>query len=131
MLKWILEECLVFGDEKTEECHDAQRSSPCFLPLIFWPDTMTNWLGNLSFLLLLAAVPQQALAKACGSNGVHIYKDPSCSVSQRAADLLSRMSWEEKVKQLGGIRQVLGENMLFNETKFNVFNESQNGNIGT
>jgi len=66
----------------------------------------------------------------CGNNG-DIYKDTTCTSSQRAEDLLSRMSWTEKVKQLGGIRQVLGQNMSFNKTNFDIFNEAQDGNIGT
>ncbi|KAJ5934589.1 hypothetical protein N7466_004136 [Penicillium verhagenii] len=40
------------------------------------------------------------------------------------------MSWTEKVKQLGGVRQILGENMTFNKTKFDIFNAAQDGNIG-
>lgn len=81
--------------------------------------------------LLLTVLPQHAMStKICGNNG-DIYKDDTCTPSQRAEDLLSRMSWTEKVKQLGGIRQVLGENMFFNKTNFDIFNEAQNGNIGT
>ncbi|KAJ5655700.1 hypothetical protein N7507_007650 [Penicillium longicatenatum] len=69
------------------------------------------------------------MSTICGNNG-DIYKDPSCTSTQRAEDLLARMSWTEKVKQLGGIRQVLGGNMSFNKTKFDIFNEAQDGNIG-
>ncbi|KAJ5635515.1 uncharacterized protein N7484_008828 [Penicillium longicatenatum] len=69
------------------------------------------------------------MSTICGNNG-DIYKDPSCTSTQRAEDLLARMSWSEKVKQLGGIRQVLGGNMSFNKTKFDIFNEAQDGNIG-
>lgn len=81
--------------------------------------------------VLLTVLPQHIMSTTlCGKNG-DIYKDTTCTSSQRAHDLLSRMSWTEKVKQLGGIRQVLGENMSFNKTKFDIFNEAQNGNIGT
>ncbi|KAJ5722034.1 hypothetical protein N7488_000069 [Penicillium malachiteum] len=79
---------------------------------------------------LLAVLPDVSSAKTCGKNGVDIYKDVTCSSIQRTEDLLSRMSWTDKVKQLGGIRQILGEDMSFNKTKFDIFNEAQNGNIG-
>lgn len=81
--------------------------------------------------VLLTVLPQYVMSTAvCGNNG-DIYKDTTCISSQRAVDLLSRMSWTEKVKQLGGIRQVLGENMSFNKTNFDIFNKAQDGNIGT
>ncbi|KAJ5709565.1 hypothetical protein N7493_009856 [Penicillium malachiteum] len=79
---------------------------------------------------LLAVFPHVSSVKACGNNGVDIYKDITCSSTQRTEDLLSRMSWTDKVKQLGGIRQILGEDVSFNKTKFEIFNEAQNGNIG-
>ncbi|KAJ5653560.1 hypothetical protein N7490_000563 [Penicillium lividum] len=81
---------------------------------------------TIAFLAFLQGVASTA---TCGNNGA-IYKDNTCSQSQRAEDLLSRMSWTEKVKQLGGIRQVLGEKMSFNKTKFDIFNKAQDGNIG-
>jgi hypothetical protein len=80
--------------------------------------------------VLLTVFPQHVMSTICGNNG-DVYKDPSCTSTQRAEDLLARMSWTEKVKQLGGIRQVLGGNMSFNKTKFDIFNEAQDGNIGT
>jgi hypothetical protein len=37
----------------------------------------------------------------CAQSNDKPYLDPALSVEQRVADLLSRMTWEEKVDQLG------------------------------
>ncbi len=59
-----------------------------------------------------------------------IYKDASHSPADRASDLLAQMTWEEKVGQLGGIRQILQAKLAFNQTLFDSIHSLQNGMIG-
>ncbi|KAI1371824.1 glycoside hydrolase family 3 protein [Hypoxylon crocopeplum] len=61
------------------------------------------------------------------------YLDSSLTAKERAADLLQRMTWEEKVGQLGGARRTLGRTggrATFNKTAFDVTHKTQNGQIG-
>ncbi|EEY17164.1 periplasmic beta-glucosidase [Verticillium alfalfae VaMs.102] len=67
------------------------------------------------------------------SNGSLSYKDPSLSPKERAQDLLERMTWVEKVGQLGGIRRAVSRTNgkpVFNETSFNAIRKTQNGQLG-
>lgn len=62
------------------------------------------------------------------------YLDSSLSPKERAADLLQRMTWEEKVGQLGGVRRTLTHTngqAVFNKTAFDIVHKTQNGQIGT
>ncbi|KAJ4416634.1 hypothetical protein N0V82_006644 [Gnomoniopsis sp. IMI 355080] len=59
-----------------------------------------------------------------------IYKDASFSASDRAADLLSRMTWSEKIGQMGGVRRLLGSDLSFNQTSYDILAEYQNGILG-
>ncbi|VUC35242.1 unnamed protein product [Clonostachys rosea] len=89
--------------------------------------------------ILLAA---QLAFSACweGTMAIYIrddalvpYLDPKLSARDRAADLLGRMTWEEKVGQLGGIRRVASRSngkLTFNRTSFEKTRETQNGQIG-
>ncbi|TEA10085.1 Periplasmic beta-glucosidase [Colletotrichum sidae] len=69
---------------------------------------------------------------ALQSNG-STYRDSSRSPKERADDLLGRMTWDEKVGQLGGIRRlaerVYGQ-LSFNKTSFEEIRATQNGQIG-
>lgn len=58
------------------------------------------------------------------------YKNSSYSALERAKDLLQRMTWEEKIGQMGGVRVLLGANLTFNETTYNSIHELQNGILG-
>lgn len=61
------------------------------------------------------------------------YLDLSLSPKERAADLIQRMTWEEKVGQLGGIRRPLTRTdgkAIFNKTSFDIIRKTQNGQIG-
>ncbi|KAI1413121.1 glycoside hydrolase family 3 protein [Hypoxylon sp. FL1857] len=75
-----------------------------------------------------------ASAPVYGREHSPAYLDQSLSPKERAADLLHRMTWEEKVGQLGGIRQTLGRingKPSFNRTAFDTIHNTQNGQIGT
>ncbi|CAG9948284.1 unnamed protein product [Clonostachys rosea f. rosea IK726] len=61
------------------------------------------------------------------------YLDPKLPARDRAVDLLGRMTLEEKVGQLGGIRRVASRSngkLTFNQTSFEHIRETQNGQIG-
>ncbi|KAI7970721.1 hypothetical protein EIK77_007901 [Talaromyces pinophilus] len=64
-----------------------------------------------------------------GQDGM-TYKNSSYSALERAKDLLQRMTWEEKIGLMGGIRVLLGANLTFNETTYNSIHELQNGILG-
>lgn len=55
------------------------------------------------------------------------WRDPSLSASQRADSLLVQLSWEDKIGQMGGIRQLLGPNDTFNRTTWNTLYPLQHG----
>lgn len=59
-----------------------------------------------------------------------IYKNSSYSALERATDLLQRMTWAEKIGQMGGVRVLLGTNLAFNETTYDSTHELQNGILG-
>lgn len=61
------------------------------------------------------------------------YLDASLPPAERAADLLSRMTWQEKVGQMGGIRRGFSSvdgRPSFNKTSFETIRATQNGQIG-
>ena len=68
-------------------------------------------------------------ARTDQSNG-SIYRNPDYTPRERAQDLLELMTWEEKVGQMGGIRQLFGENLSFNETKYENFRKVGDGTLG-
>lgn len=59
-----------------------------------------------------------------------IYKNVSYSAQDRAADLLSRMAWVDKIGQMGGVRRLLGTNLSFDQASYNIVAEYQNGILG-
>lgn len=52
------------------------------------------------------------------------------SPKQRAKALLKKMTWEEKIAQMGGIRRLLTSGSIFNEANFESRYQYQHGNIG-
>lgn len=78
--------------------------------------------------LVMASVVQ-ATGNFTNSSTV-VYKNPSFSASDRAADLLSRMTWTEKIGQMGGVRRLLGLDLSFNQTSYDILAEYQNGILG-
>lgn len=74
-----------------------------------------------------------ALSARPAGNTSWPYSDSSLSAHERASDLLARMTWEEKVGQLGGIRRPMSRSdgkVIFNRTSFEQTRETQNGQIG-
>jgi beta-glucosidase len=55
------------------------------------------------------------------------WQDTSLIAAQRADALLSQLSWEEKIAQMGGIRQLLQPNATFNRTTYNSLYPLQHG----
>ncbi|CAM1507895.1 Fc.00g047430.m01.CDS01 [Cosmosporella sp. VM-42] len=49
---------------------------------------------------------------------------------QRAKVLLEKMTWEEKIAQMGGVRRLLKQGPTIDEDNFNKIYEFQHGNIG-
>ncbi|KAI0882348.1 glycoside hydrolase family 3 protein [Annulohypoxylon maeteangense] len=69
----------------------------------------------------------------CAGQHNPAYLDSSLPPKERAADLLQRMTWEEKVGQLGGVRRTLGRTngqATLNKTAFDIAHKTQNGQIG-
>ncbi|RYP40333.1 hypothetical protein DL767_001790 [Monosporascus sp. MG133] len=91
-------------------------------------------LGEIILSATLALTPGAAAGVTLQARrGQLPYLDSSLSPSERAADLLGRMTWEERVGQLGGIRRAMSRvngQPSFNRTSFEEIRESQNGNIG-
>lgn len=61
------------------------------------------------------------------------YLDTSLSPTDRAADLVQHMTWEEKVSHLGGVRRGFGTSdgrPTFNRTTYETVRSTQNGQIG-
>lgn len=61
------------------------------------------------------------------------YMDASLTPAQRADDLLQRLTWAEKIGQLGGIRRAFGSvngSAQFNKTSFDQIRSTQSGQIG-
>ncbi|PSR82142.1 glycoside hydrolase superfamily [Coniella lustricola] len=75
------------------------------------------------------AIASQALGNTA-NNSIPIYQNPSHSAKDRAADLLSRMTWVQKIGQMGGVRRLLGSDMSFNQTSYEILAEYQNGILG-
>lgn len=71
-----------------------------------------------------------AVQAAGNSSSTPIYKDPSFSAHDRAADLLAKMTWAEKIGQMGGVRRLLGTNLSFNQTSYDILSQYQNGILG-
>ncbi|RYP61788.1 hypothetical protein DL770_009713 [Monosporascus sp. CRB-9-2] len=91
-------------------------------------------LGHIFLSAALALMPGAAARATMQARRDQLpYLDPSLSPSERAADLLNRMTWEERVGQLGGIRRAMSRvngQPSFNRTSFEEIREIQNGNIG-
>ncbi|KAG9252850.1 beta-glucosidase [Emericellopsis atlantica] len=61
------------------------------------------------------------------------YLDAALPAHERARDLLGRMTWEDKVGQLGGIRRAVSRvngEPSFNRTAFEQTRKTQNGQVG-
>ena len=61
------------------------------------------------------------------------YLNSSLAAKNRAADLLQRMTWEEKIGQLGGVRRAFSRvngKPSFNQTSYDLIQKTQNGQIG-
>lgn len=89
-------------------------------------------MGLLSATLCLA-LSHVSVVQAAGNstnNSTPIYKDASYSASDRASDLLSRMTWAEKIGQMGGVRRLLGSGLSFNQTSYDIISQYQNGILG-
>lgn len=74
-----------------------------------------------------------SVAQAAGNStnsSTPIYRDPSFSALDRATDLLARMTWPEKIGQMGGVRRLLGSNLSFNQTSYDILSQYQNGILG-
>ncbi|KAF3352317.1 Folic acid synthesis protein fol1 [Verticillium dahliae VDG1] len=87
----------------------------------------------LTLLALLGSATGFTVDSRRTSNESFIYKDPSFTPKERAQDLLERMTWAEKVGQLGGIRRAVSRTNgkpVFNETSFNAIRKTQNGQLG-
>ncbi|RYP60014.1 hypothetical protein DL769_008307 [Monosporascus sp. CRB-8-3] len=91
-------------------------------------------LGQIILSVALALTPGAAAGVTVQARRGRLpYLDASLSPSERAADLLGRMTWEERVGQLGGIRRAMSRvngQPSFNRTSFEEIRETQNGNIG-
>jgi len=80
--------------------------------------TLTAVALVISAALSAVIVPQQNSSE---------WQDWSQSPSQRAANLLPQLTWEEKIAQMGGIRQLLGVNATFNRTTWDSLYPLQHG----
>lgn len=76
-----------------------------------------------------AALQLLASALVAGTS-VPIYKNSSYNAAQRAADLLPRLTWSQKVGQMGGVRRLLGSQLSLNQTNVDILLETQNGILG-
>lgn len=73
------------------------------------------------------------MAAAVNPRDVAPYLNPSLPPPERAADLLDRMTWEEKIGQLGGVRRAFGTSTgkpTFNRSSFETVHATQNGQVG-
>ena len=85
------------------------------------------WPTTFGFLLAAGMI---TASDQYGTQDKLVYKDPSYTALERATDLLERMTWEEKVGQMGGVRALLGADLAFNETSYNSIRQLQNGILG-
>ncbi|OAA61990.1 Glycoside hydrolase, superfamily [Niveomyces insectorum RCEF 264] len=83
----------------------------------------------LSYSISLAALAGLLPAFAAAAS-LPIYKNASYTAQERAADLLPRLSWQDKVGQMGGVRRILAANLAFNQTSYDALTEYQNGILG-
>ncbi|KAJ9644821.1 hypothetical protein H2204_001283 [Knufia peltigerae] len=60
-------------------------------------------------------------------NNSTAWQDKSLPAAIRADSLLPQLSWEEKIAQMGGIRQLLGPNVTFNQTTWDNLYPLQHG----
>lgn len=60
-------------------------------------------------------------------NNSTAWQDKSLPAAVRADSLLPQLSWEEKIAQMGGIRQLLGPNVTFNQTTWDNLYPLQHG----
>jgi beta-glucosidase len=58
-------------------------------------------------------------AVVMGRQNNSAWQDTSLTAAQRANALLPQLSWDEKIAQMGGIRQLLQPNATFNRTTYN------------
>jgi beta-glucosidase len=80
------------------------------------------------FLSLFALKISAALsAVLLARQGSSAWQDRSLPAAQRAENLLLQLSWEEKIGQMGGIRQLLQPNATFNRTTWNDLYPLQHG----
>ncbi|KIX05651.1 uncharacterized protein Z518_03623 [Rhinocladiella mackenziei CBS 650.93] len=80
------------------------------------------------FLSLFALGISTALSAVLSPRqGSSAWRDKSLPAAQRADDLLPQLSWEEKIGQMGGIRQLLQPNATFNRTTWNTLYPLQHG----
>ncbi|KEF59504.1 uncharacterized protein A1O9_04348 [Exophiala aquamarina CBS 119918] len=73
---------------------------------------------NVSAALSAVLLPRQ---------GSSAWEDKSLPAGERADNLLPQLSWEEKIAQMGGIRQLLQANASFNRTNWNNLYPLQHG----
>lgn len=87
----------------------------------------------MSFLhLAISALTVTSSISSSYVSSTPIYKDASASPDARARDLLSLMTWDEKIGQMGGVRQLLQANLTLNRTTYDAIRENlQNGILGT
>lgn len=87
------------------------------------PDTLFA-----SLVALSSAVAQGA---SITRENNHAHRDTSRSALERAQSLLARMTWEEKIGQMGGVRRLFGPGASFNSTSFQqIYDDLQQGQIG-
>lgn len=82
----------------------------------------------LSYIVMV--FPSYASAVAASASSP-MYQNSSYSAQERAADLLHRLSWQDKVGQMGGVRRLLSAGLSFNQTTFDILVKTQNGILGT
>ncbi|UQC76712.1 uncharacterized protein CLUP02_18227 [Colletotrichum lupini] len=58
-----------------------------------------------------------------------VYKNPKADLSDRVADLLSYMCWDEKIAQMGGVGGILGQNSTYDAAQYLDRAKLHNGTI--
>lgn len=85
-----------------------------------------------SIRLALSALTATRLVCSSPVSTAAVYKDASAPPDARAQDLLSLMTWDEKIAQMGGVRQLLQANLTLNRTTYDAtVQDLQNGILGT
>jgi hypothetical protein len=88
---------------------------------------------RLSSTVILALLSGTYAMEAASTPKKNSYLDATLSPAKRARDLLRRMTWDEKIGQLGGVRRAFGSRdgkPDFNRTAFEQTRSTQNGQIG-